>query len=95
MQRWMVAWVVLAATGACVQETQSVRVIPTTAEQACMVEVSRATGRRDLVVESSAATTTGELVTIVVGPEQTRLTCDVQADGSADGVKATLVQTAL
>lgn len=88
MKQWMMAMAGVAALGACVQTVTSERIVPTPAEQACMVAVAREAGTTDVVVLSTAATQTGVQVVVGAGPERTRWVCTARPDASADGVMA-------
>ncbi len=59
---------------------------PTTAQQACLRDVTATTGNPDVVLLSSQGSEAGTLVKVGVGPNRAPWQCIAYSDGTTDGI---------
>lgn len=75
-----------SALSACVEETGSVALTPTPADQACLSAVAQTTGNSQVRLLSSEFSEAGTLVKVGVGPDAAPWQCIAYSDGATDAI---------
>ena len=70
-------------------------VMPTAADQACLRDVTAATGNPDVVLLGSEFSEAGTLVRVGVGPDRAQWQCIAYSDGTTDGIMSLTDEGAL